>query len=382
MPHIRIENGGYTAGNTLQTSFAISPTATALTPDPVQTTGKSVQLSGTPVAGDIWSVTVGFNDGGGLVTSTQDYVVRATVALAEVAAGLAAKISASGTGFTAYVSGNTLVVENPNEPGFVATARVAPAPIAAETVLRSVASPTVTRLTLRGTADIGETWIVTIGSATYAYTVESLEVIAAKLAAAIEANADATVIATSEGATLLLAHRDPSLAVTTRFTAATLSTGAAIAAAAVPASIVKLAGQPVAGERWTIGVNGTDDFYDVPAGNTVSEPRYAPHCAPAGRSDQRRGAGRPGRGGRRQRRARCADERPGDHGDRRRHAGRGQRTGAGHGCHDGAGGADPGPHADRRAGRRRNLEGDADGGRLAQLERGIRGQAEGVANAR
>jgi hypothetical protein len=75
-------------------------------------------------AGASWSVTLSFNDGGVITTSTHDYTVRATVSLAEVAAGLAAKINAAGTGYSASVNGNTLVIENANEPGFATGTRV------------------------------------------------------------------------------------------------------------------------------------------------------------------------------------------------------------------------------------------------------------------
>ena len=88
-----------------------------------------VTLSGAPIAGGTWSVTLSFNDGAGLVTSTHEYVVRATVPLAEVAAGLAAKINAAGTSYSARVQGNTLVIENASQPGFTTGARVVAEPV-------------------------------------------------------------------------------------------------------------------------------------------------------------------------------------------------------------------------------------------------------------
>jgi hypothetical protein len=179
------------AGNTLSTSFSIGPQATAVTPDPVQSYARSLDLSGTPSVGAVWSVTVSFFDPavGGLVTSTHSYAVQASASLAEVAAGLAAKINAAGTSFSARVQGNTLVIENAAEAGFSTATRVsAPAGTLSTTgsFTRSVASPTTTRLTLNSTltgTPIGETWSVTVGGVTYSYTVESLEAIAAKLAA-------------------------------------------------------------------------------------------------------------------------------------------------------------------------------------------------------
>jgi hypothetical protein len=174
-------------GNTLSTSFQVGPQATVLTPDTAQNFAQSLELSGTPAVGGAWSVTLSFNDGAGIVTSTHEYIVQASVSLAEVAAALAAKINAAGTGFTASVNGNTLVLTNANQPGFTTSTRIAaPAGTTSTTgtVTRSVASPAVTRLTLTNTAAgspggvpvgalIGETWTVTVDGVSYSYTVES-----------------------------------------------------------------------------------------------------------------------------------------------------------------------------------------------------------------
>jgi hypothetical protein len=269
-----------TAGNTLSTSFAIGPAATPVTPDPVPTYVRDVELSGTPVAGDTWSVALTFNDGSGPVTTTHSYVVRATVALSEVAAGLAAKINAADTGFSAYVQGNTLVVENAGEPGFASAAKVTAAGAASGSITRSVASSTVTRLSLGGVATAGENWAVTVGGVTYSYVVESVEVIAAKLAAAVGTAANAAFVATSEGGTLILVNRVDGFTVTTGFTPAAVSTGTAtLDATAATAWAVELAGRPVAGETWTIRLGGFD--YSIIAGAGDTRPGLARKLAAA-----------------------------------------------------------------------------------------------------
>ncbi|MBK8118781.1 MAG: hypothetical protein IPK39_05825 [Sulfuritalea sp.] len=263
-----------TAGNTLATTFAISPKATPLTPDPVLTYAQNIQFSGTPVAGDTWSVSVSFDNSGAPVTARQDYVVRATVALSEVADGLAAKINAAGSGFSASRSGNTLVIENAAAPNFATGTRITPSAETTGSFSRSVVSPTVTRLTLANSAGnsaaIGETWSVTIGGVTYAYTVESLEVIAAKLAAAVQESANtskaaaaqahaafadkvkAAFVATSEGAPLLLANRLLGFSVTGALTPVTPSSGSVGAATTATAWAIDLGGTVVAGETWAV----------------------------------------------------------------------------------------------------------------------------------
>jgi hypothetical protein len=259
-----------TAGNTLDTSVSISPTSSALVPDPVTNFAGSAVLVGTPVAGDTWSVTLRHNDGAGPVTSKYDYLVRASVSLAEVATGLVARINAAGSGFAARLNGNTLVIENAAAAGFVASGRVDATGSAGGSVSRSVASPTVTRLTLSGNALLGETWSVTIDGVVYSYTVESLDVIAARLAAAIEAAPGAPYAATSDGTRVLVAHRSASITVITGFTPSSASNGASLAPAAASAWAVRLAGDLAVGETWSIGTGSTSFSTTVLAGDTRS----------------------------------------------------------------------------------------------------------------
>ena len=143
-----------TAGKTpFSTTFAIGPATTVVTPDPVQTWAKSVVLSGTPVAGDTWTVNLSFNDGSGQVTSTQPRGACHRRALRSRAGWPPA--STPPAGLHARVNGNTLVVDNRR-------ARLRhrdphhPAGETAGSFTRAVVSPTSTRLTLNGTAAIGE----------------------------------------------------------------------------------------------------------------------------------------------------------------------------------------------------------------------------------
>ncbi|MFA5123470.1 FG-GAP-like repeat-containing protein, partial [Zavarzinia sp.] len=143
--------------------------------------GGTVVISGTPVAGDRLTVNLG--------SSTHVHVMRETVPLAEIAAGLAARINAASNGFTALVEGDTLVVVDTNASGAAMSFQISSAGTISGSVTKTVTGST-TRFALVGTSRIGETWRVTIGGTNHDYVVESPAVIAAILAADINANAN------------------------------------------------------------------------------------------------------------------------------------------------------------------------------------------------
>ena len=152
------------------------------------------------------------------------------------------------------------MVTNLNAPpgGFSSSFVIDPAPTftTAGIAGKTVQSATTTRFALGGSSRIGEAWKVTVAGQTYIYTVESKDVIAAKLAAAISATTDAggaaLYAATAEGANLVvvrLAGTFPGFtaSVTPRnsFTRAP--------AAATEATIIPSA-TPVVGETWTVSI--------------------------------------------------------------------------------------------------------------------------------
>ena len=71
-------------------------------------------------------------------------------------------------------------------------------------------------------------------------------------------------------AALILVNRRAGFSVLTGFTPATPSNGAAVAGPAVTARAIELAGRPVAGETWTIALDGTNRSYTVVSGDTRS----------------------------------------------------------------------------------------------------------------
>ncbi|MBL8480151.1 MAG: hypothetical protein JNK59_12670, partial [Sterolibacteriaceae bacterium] len=134
--------------------------------------GGTVTISGTPKAGETITLNLG--------ATTHVHVVRATVPLAEIAAGLAARLHAAG--IEARVEGDSLVLVSGLGSSFSI-----PSASTAGSATRVVESASTVRYTLAGTSRIGETWRVTVGGADYDYVVESPTVIAGILAADINA---------------------------------------------------------------------------------------------------------------------------------------------------------------------------------------------------
>ena len=245
-------------------SFSI-PTTVNGAGTPAALDGGSVLIGGAPKAGETVTVNLGLlTPLGAPVLYT--HMVRETVPLAEIATGLAALINAAGLGYTASVDGNALVVTNLNAPpgGFSSSFVIDPAPTftTAGIAGKTVQSATTTRFALGGSSRIGEAWKVTVAGQTYIYTVESKDVIAAKLAAAISATTDAggaaIYAATAEGANLVvvrLAGTFPG------FTAAVAARNSLTGNDASVATISPTA-TPVEGETWRVTI-GTDLYTHV-----------------------------------------------------------------------------------------------------------------------
>jgi Ca2+-binding RTX toxin-like protein len=251
------------------TSFSIAPTSHGeASTSPLD--GGSVLLGGAPKVGE--TVTVAITPALGTPLLYQ-HTVRQSVPLAEIAAGLAAKINAAGLGFTATVDGDTLVVLNANLPAGSLSFAIAPAPLSTTAGIagKTVLSAANTRFALAGTSRIGEIWSVTIGTHTYDYVVESKEVIAAKLAAAIHAttdvNGNAVFAATVEGARLVVVRLAGTLST---FTAAVAPRNSLTEQDATVA-IVTPSAQPVIGETWRVMIGTTPYIHVVQSVGGVAQ---------------------------------------------------------------------------------------------------------------
>ena len=106
-------------------------------------------------------------------------------------------------GFTATVDGEALLVQGPSAASV--SFSIASSGATSGSATKTVVSTTSVRFALAGTSRIGESWTVTAGATPYAYTVESPEVIAARLAASIGATVPLRDIAAALAAQLNLA---------------------------------------------------------------------------------------------------------------------------------------------------------------------------------
>jgi hypothetical protein len=261
-----------TAGNTLDTSFSISPTSTALTPDPVASFAGSVVLAGTPVAGDTWSVTLRHNDGAAFRHHQHDYLVRASVSLAEVATGLAARINAAGhrlwrpperqhAGHRERRRGR-LRGQWPGRRRRHRQRQRQPLGRLADGHPADAVGQCAARRDLErdhaGRRHLQLHRRVAGGHRGQAGRRPS------------KPHPHAVFVAASEGSTLLLGHRSTPFTVTAGFTPSSASNGSSLAPAAATAWVVQLAGDLVAGETWTIRLGGSDVSVTVLAGDTRS----------------------------------------------------------------------------------------------------------------
>jgi hypothetical protein len=280
-------------GNTENTEFTISPPDQAVLADQTSPEAQSIELSGIPVAGDSWGVLVSYidPDDSAAIDLAYAHIVRASVPLDEVARGLAARINAGGE-FSARVQGFTLIVESEDNPDFVTTASVTPATSSDGLFTKSVVSSTTTRLALSGTAATADTWTVTLNGTAYSYVVESPEVIAARVAGAINADAASGLVALSEGQMLLIVHREAALTVTGQFLPATPASGDAVqSATSMSTAWLAIDPRPAADEVWTVTLR--DDMaieiasysYTATAGDTRAVAAVALAGAITGHAD-------------------------------------------------------------------------------------------------
>ncbi len=230
-----------------------------------------VAIGGTPGAGETVTVNLG--------TSTQSVVVRETVPLAEIAAGLAALVNAAGLGFVASVDGDTLVIVDSNASGAAISFSIASAGTTAGLATVTTQAGT-TRIALGGSSRIGEDWKLTIGAlAPYIYTVESASVIAGRLAAAINGAGLAGIAATAEDATLVVVRTSGTFAgagaaVTARN--AFTQQGATVATIAPSAAVVE-------GETWKVAIGSALYTYVVQRVNGVLDTTAGIMAALAGK---------------------------------------------------------------------------------------------------
>ncbi|MBL8335678.1 MAG: hypothetical protein JNM97_02810, partial [Rhodoferax sp.] len=256
---------GSVAGATASVAPRNSFGPAAATPNNAQQV--TVLPTATPKAGETWSLTL---DG-----ATYAYNVRASAPLAEIAAGLAARINAAALGFVASVDGNTLVLRDANAtPGLLGTSFSIVATPASSGSATRTADGAVTRFALAGTAALGETWSVTIGSSNFAMTVESPTEIVQALAQQINAAVGASTLAFGDGARLMLVRAGSTAIATPVFTVAP---AARIAVDTTTPTAQRLVFSPtgtvIAGQTWYVELTTADTVfsfgYAIQTGNGI-----------------------------------------------------------------------------------------------------------------
>ncbi|MBK8118776.1 MAG: hypothetical protein IPK39_05800 [Sulfuritalea sp.] len=218
----------------------------------------TLTLSGSRAAGEAWTITLKAGD----IRRSYGQMVRETVPLAEIATALAGKINAAGTGFVASVEGNTLVIVDANTTptGDSVSFSITSATSTAGSFAKTTALAT-TRFALAGTSRIGETWTVTIGANAYAYEIESLQVIAAGLAGAINEDTGTGFTAVASGDKLIVTNRLGDAFTAQGAVTPTLRPAGAVEVLRgkdasgkerVPAIDIRIGGVPVTGAIWTL----------------------------------------------------------------------------------------------------------------------------------
>ena len=205
-------------GNSFQLALGVAPVqrlAGAMAADQSAVKTTIGTLSGSPVAGEIWSVLITV----GTTTNRFSHTVLAGQTLGQIAAALAANINANAGGsFAALADGAQLIISNRAGVAFTTAFQFTPTGSAA--IAPNLAVTTMARLS--GTPATGEVWSVrlSIGATTsiHSYTVaanDTLAQIAAALAASINATADANFpaaanaafTASAEGSLLVITNR-------------------------------------------------------------------------------------------------------------------------------------------------------------------------------
>ena len=225
-------------------------------------TAASLTLFGTPAIGEHWTVSLS----GVSFVVTVDATLNTPAAIAAaLAAAINADTSAQAEPYTALAEGARLVVVNRTGAAFTPAFAIVPA--SGATV--DTATPVAALVQIASSLLAGETWtlLITVDGAMTpvshtAAAAETPEQVAQSLATLVNANTmlgDFT--ATAEGASLVLVNRAGH--------AFTFGNSASIDATTPRATLVTLAGQPVAGETWTLTLDSAAYTSTVGTGATT-----------------------------------------------------------------------------------------------------------------
>ncbi len=235
----------------------------AATIDSTSATSTALVFSGTPHAGETWTVALSTTAAGGDVTSEFSHVATAGQTLPQVVQALAALINTS-SDFAAGAEGMTLTVSLVSGGDLDVSASLL---AATQAEVRSANAAT-TSVALVGTPAAGQEWVVIVDGAEFVHTVapgESLEDVLDALAKKINASPDHAASVLSASMTILSFSGD-ALRVS-----AFVPQGASSTITPFPAQtrVVLLENDPLAGETVTVTVDGTEYSHVVLDGENL-----------------------------------------------------------------------------------------------------------------
>jgi hypothetical protein len=193
-------------GNAFSTVLGIAPLGSAAVDDATATTA-TVLLTGAPVAGEIWTITLDDT----VTPSVHAVPIAGGESLADVAVLLADSINASGLfDVSATADGDYVVIASQSGVAFTTTFEITP--VGSAVIDDTTASSTTVQLT--GTVVAGDVWTVVLddGVLPTVHLVpivggETLAQVAAALAGDINDTADADFTASADGAVLVITNR-------------------------------------------------------------------------------------------------------------------------------------------------------------------------------
>jgi len=255
------------AGTVAAPTINVAP-RNGFTPDAlVANNARAITVTPTaaPKAGETWTVNLG--------SAAYSHVVRASVPVAEIGAGLAASINAANTGFVASVDGASLVLLDANNPA--SAANLTFSIVGTGSFTKSV-SGTTTRFVLGGTAAIGDTFSVAIGANTFIYVVESPTTIATALATGVNAGVGGVYSAFGDGPLLLVLRTDNGAIASPTFTVAPAAR-ITVDSATPTSQLLTFGplGSAIAGQTWYVLLATTDNVFaysdQIAAGKGIAD---------------------------------------------------------------------------------------------------------------
>ncbi|HTD65340.1 MAG TPA: hypothetical protein VK846_02265, partial [Candidatus Limnocylindria bacterium] len=261
-----VNSAANTSGAAFEIQNAASHPAASATATSTTASTTTLSLTGTPALGETWYLQVQIAAGASTVTRTYVHIValvdednnaatpKTVENLSNIATALAVVVNSdvNAASFTALVSDDQIVLVNRAAQVYQASVGVAPAG------LESTIS-----IALSGTPVAGQVWSVQLAGQMFFHvvsaadgSVDTLAEIAASLATSINADTNSGFTGVPNGNALNVRLLSGSVVLAGNTVAGSIS--------------VALKGTPVAGQTWTLNVNGVPYSYPVASGDNLA----------------------------------------------------------------------------------------------------------------